>query len=399
MLSELRVRDLGVIEDLTIVAGDGMTAITGETGAGKTLIVEAIELLVGGRSDPTRVRAGADEAVIEGRFTIGDDDVVVTRVVPASGRSRAYLGGRMASVTELAETGQTMVDLHGQHAHQSLLSPSVQRGALDAFAGVDLEPRAVAKAELRDVMAALDALGGDERARARELDLLRYQVDELRAARVEDPDEDEVLSEEESRLADAAAHRDAAAAAWASLSDDGGAVDAVAGALAALGTRDALAASADRLRAISTELVDVARELQDAETSFVDDPERLRVVQDRRQTLTALRRKYGASLADVIAFATDAEARLAELESHDERAAALDARRNAVEQRVADAEQAIGDARRAAASSLAAAVEARLPDLALGGAQFVVEVGEDRAGDDVSFLFSANAGEPVRLLS
>src|SRR3954470_7586182 len=140
MLVELRVRDLGVIGDLTLMLGNGMTAITGETGAGKTLVVEAIELLVGGRGDPVLVRPGAAEAVVEGRFVDGDDEIVLGRVVPASGRSRAYIDGRMAPVAALAEAGSRLVDLHGQHAHQSLLQPAAQRGALDAFAGVDLDP-------------------------------------------------------------------------------------------------------------------------------------------------------------------------------------------------------------------------------------------------------------------
>src|SRR6476659_10233848 len=139
MLTELHVRDLGVITDLTLVLGPGMTALTGETGAGKTLLVEAIELLVGGRADPVLMRPGADEAVVEGRFVDGDSEVVLRRVVPAaSGRSRAYVDGSMATMGALSDVGAGLVDLHGQHAHQSLLSAAVQRAALDAFAGSDI---------------------------------------------------------------------------------------------------------------------------------------------------------------------------------------------------------------------------------------------------------------------
>src|SRR5436305_1846226 len=141
MLSELHVRDLGVIADLQLVLGDGMTALTGETGAGKTLLVEAIELLVGERADGVLVRPGADEARVEGRFVLETGaEVVVARVVPRTGRSRAYVDGRLATATELAELGRALVDLHGQHAHQSLLSPKVQRAALDRFGDIDLRP-------------------------------------------------------------------------------------------------------------------------------------------------------------------------------------------------------------------------------------------------------------------
>ena len=146
MLSELRVTQLGVIEDLTLVFGPGMTALTGETGAGKTLVVEAVELLLGGRADPVLVRPGAAEAVVEGRFLVpggaeGDREVVLSRVVPADGRSRAYIDGRMATAAALGDVGDGLVDLHGQHAHQSLLSTTSQRDALDAFARVDRSRR------------------------------------------------------------------------------------------------------------------------------------------------------------------------------------------------------------------------------------------------------------------
>src|SRR5689334_14566029 len=134
MLVELAVSDLGVIADLSLVFGPGMTALTGETGAGKTLLVTAIELLVGGRADATVVRPGAEEARVDARFIDRDcNEVVLTRVVPADGRSRAYVDGRVAPVAALAEHGAALVDLHGQHAHQSLLSVSTQRAALDAY--------------------------------------------------------------------------------------------------------------------------------------------------------------------------------------------------------------------------------------------------------------------------
>src|SRR5918998_672466 len=151
MLLELAVADLGVISDLSLVLGPGMTALTGETGAGKTLLVEAIELLVGGRADGDLVRPGAEEARVEGRFLDGDDEVVLARVVPRTGRSRAYVDGRLATAAVLAERGAALVDLHGQHAHQSLLSAATQRAALDLVAGVDLGPLHAARARVAAV--------------------------------------------------------------------------------------------------------------------------------------------------------------------------------------------------------------------------------------------------------
>src|SRR5436309_5799633 len=156
MLVELFVKNLGVIADLRLLVGEGMTALTGETGAGKTMLVEALELLVGGRADAALVRPGADEAVIEGRFVVDDqEEVVLARVVPAVGRSRAYVNGRLAPASALAEWGTRLVDLHGQHEHQSLLSPAVQRHALDQFGSVELTTFLDAKRDLAHIEAQL----------------------------------------------------------------------------------------------------------------------------------------------------------------------------------------------------------------------------------------------------
>ena len=164
MLVELRVRDLGVIEDSSITLGSGMTALTGETGAGKTLVVEALELLMGGRADPVIVRSGAKEALVEGRFFESieseESESILARSVPNSGRSRAWLDGGMATASALSEAGSRLVDLHGQHSHQSLLDPASQRAALDAFAGVDLAPLLDARSRVRRLASEIERLGG-----------------------------------------------------------------------------------------------------------------------------------------------------------------------------------------------------------------------------------------------
>src|SRR5258708_490152 len=190
MLSELRVENLGIIAELRVTLGTGLTVITGETGAGKTLIVDALDLLTGGRADPQLVREGAAEARVEGRFDDGDDEIVLARVIPADGRSRGYVNGRLATVSELAECGRRLVDLHGQHTHQSLLAPAEQRALLDTFVGPKaasaLAALRTARTTVRALADELAGLGGDERARAREVDLLRYQVEEIDAAGIAD---------------------------------------------------------------------------------------------------------------------------------------------------------------------------------------------------------------------
>ncbi len=399
MLAELRVRDLGVIAELSLLLGPGMTALTGETGAGKTLVVTAIELLVGGRADPGMVRPGAKEAVIEGRFVAdGDDEVVLRRVVPASGRSRGYVDGHLATLAELAERGATLVDLHGQHDHQSLLTPAVQRRALDRYGGVDLEPLRRARKELAAVAERLAELGGDERERAREVDLLRFQVEELDAAELDDPEEDERLRHEAELLADATGHAEAAAAAVEALSGDGGATDAVSVALAALEGRSPFADAAARLRSVAAEVADLAAELRHVGECIEADPERQAEVGARRQRLQELRRKYGDTLSEVMDWADKARERLRALERRDVVAAELDAERAQLLVELARCEAEVAAARSACAGPLAEAVEAQLPDLALPKARLEVEV-TGVAGREVTFLFAANPGMPLQPLA
>jgi DNA repair protein RecN (Recombination protein N) len=412
VLEELAVRDLGVIDQLRLVLRPGMTALTGETGAGKTLLVDAIELLVGGRADPSLVRAGAEEALVEGRFALdgiegaehdgdggADREVVLARAIPATGRSRAYVNGRLATVAELRAWGERLVDLHGQHAHQSLLTPAVQRAALDRHGAIDLGPLRDARARRRAVEAQLADLGGDERARARELDLLRFQVEELERAAIAGPDEDDRLDAEETTLGDAVAHQEAAAAAVASLSADAGAADGLGRAIAAVAGRPPFAGVEARLRSVDAEVTDLAAELRAVGEAIVDDPERLAAIRERRQLLRDLRRKYGDTLAEVLAFADEASARLAELEQHDRRASELDAARQQAAEAEAAAAAEVAAARRSAAGPLAAAVEANLRELAMARARLEVSVDGADPGDDVALLLAANPGSPPQPLA
>jgi len=410
MLTELRVRDLGVIEDLTLELGPGMTALSGETGAGKTLVVEALDLALGGRASPGLVRAGADEAVVEARFVVRDPstdgaerEVTVVRNIPATGRSRAWVDGRPAPVSALAEAAGSLVDIHGQHDQQSLLAPAAQRQALDAFAAVDLAPMAAARADLRAIDVRLAALGGDDQQRAREIDMLAHQVGEIAGASIVDVDEESALIAEEDRLADLGAHRAAAAAALEALegSDGAGETSALgqlARAAAELAGRSPFATWTERLRGALAELTDVTTDLRRVVETWEDDPDRLADVQGRRRRLADLRRKYGGTLAEVAAYGTQAEARLGELEGAGAAAEALGTECMVAERALAVAEAAVLAVRRGAAPELARAAGERLQGLAMPGARFEIEVG-GQAGESVRFLLGANPGEPVQPLA
>ena len=409
MLIELRVENLGIVAELQVTVGAGLTVITGETGAGKTLLVDALDLLTGGRADPQLVRDGADEARVEGRFDDGDDELVLARVIPADGRSRGYVNGRLATATELGEIGRRLVDLHGQHAQQSLLAPAEQRALLDRFTGAKaaraLTELRAARDEMRRIDGELAKLGGDERARAREVDLLRYQVDEIGAAAITGPDEDERLQVEADLLADAEAHGESLARAYREL--EGPAEDALGAAVAALEGRPPFAELATRLRALQSEVQDVAHDVRTSEESVVVDPERLETVQARRALLAELKRKYGPALRDVVDYGEATRTRLVELEEHEQRAARLEASKQTAEDTMQRAAGALSKARRAAAPRLAEAVTQHLRELALPAATFSIDITSDTdpalIGDDgadtVTFLLAPNPGEPARALA
>jgi DNA repair protein RecN (Recombination protein N) len=406
VLVELQVSNLGVISHLSVQPGPAMTAVTGETGAGKTLIVGAIALLVGGRADASMVRAGAAEAVVDGRFVIDGEEVVLSRVIPASGRSRAYRNGRPVSAAELAELGTQLVEIHGQHVHQQLLSPTAQRRALDAFAGIDTGPLDAAAATVRRLRADIESLGGDERARARNLDLLTFQLNELDEAALDDPDEDDRLQALESRLGQVEQLRLASEGALADLSTDGAARDRVASAQVALGAvphDPGLAAIAQRLAGLLIEIDELIADLRSEADGLVDDPSQLAGIQQRRRVLTGLRRKYGATLADVIAERDRLRVQVDELAGMDDRIEQLTAELAAAEQDWETQAHTVGAARRAAAPELARAVGDHLGSLGMPAARIEVSVaagprGPD-AGDDVEFMLAANPGSPPQPLA
>ena len=411
-LVELRVRGLGVIDDVTVELGPGMTALTGETGAGKTLLVEALGLLLGGRAAPAVVRAGVDEAVVEGRFDQGadggspdgddpDGEILLARSVVRGGRSRAWIDGRMASIGTLAEAAAGLIELHGQHQHRSLVHSDAQRHALDTFAGIDLGDLQVARRQLRVLTDESEALGGDARQRAREVDLLQYQIDEIDGAAVEDGGEDGRLELEEDRLSAAASHRQAATEALAALAgmDETGAVDRLAEASGALAGRPPLASLEVRVRSAMAELTDLATELRAVVEQWEDDPERLEQIRSRRQLLHQLERKYGDDLDEVLACAAGARERMALIAEDERRALVLDGEIDGARVVLGAAEQAVAAARREAAPRLAEQIRATLSGLAMPAVRFDVAAEGDGPADQVTFLLGANPGEPLQPLA
>jgi DNA repair protein RecN (Recombination protein N) len=441
MLAELRIRDLGVIDDAHLEVSAGLNVLTGETGAGKTMVVDALSLLLGGRADPGAVRAGRPAALVEGRLDTGGDgevakalaaaglededgELLVARQVLAEGRSRAQLQGRMATVATVAEVLRPLVEVHGQHEFQHLLRPGVQRDLLDRFAGGGvLEQRAAFAAgwrRLRAVTRELDELATMARERARESDLLRHQLDEIGAAQVRVGESAELAAEAE-RLANAESLQQAAALAHQLLErdDDTGAATALGAAARAVqgpgGHDPALGELTGRAQALAAEVGDLASSLRAYAEAVLVDPARLEEVQARIALLRDLERKYGDDEAAVLAFADQAAGRLAELEGGTLRSEALAAEAAQLRHDLAGLGAALTAARRRAAARLGEALRVELADLAMPSAEVRVAVEQDEdatglevdgrrlaAGDDgldrVEVRLAAHPGAPLRPL-
>jgi len=399
MLVELSIENLGIIESSRLTFDSGFTAFTGETGAGKTMLVEAIGLVVGQRADVSVIRDGAEEARVEARFVTsgpdGDVETILCRVLHREGRSRAYINDRMATVATLAEVGQSLVDIHGQHAHQRLMSASVQRDSLDAFGKVDTSALREAREAVTQIDANLAALGGDEKSRVREIDLLSFQCEEIENAGLSRPDEDQTLSREEDELGDVVRHQEALQKVSALLSDDGNAVDLLGQVSRSLSPISSMREVRERVENLLAELNDISHTVRGAAENSEENPERLEEIRLRRQALRDLVRKYGDTIADVMAFGAEARTRLNELLSYSERVQDLETSRVAALKVLHNRQLEVGRQRRKTAPGLAAAVEKRLRLLALPHATIQVAVGDevsDPSGEAVSFMLAANPG-------
>ncbi len=405
MLAEMRIQGLGVIDDATLELDPGLTVLTGETGAGKTMVVTGLTLLGGGRAEASRVADGARRAVVEGRFTgdaaalavadeVGaetDDDgtLIAVRTVGADGRSRAHLGGRGVPVGVLARLADAALAVHGQNDQLRLLRPAEQRALLDRFAGdavaALLERYRHVRTEWQAVAAELRERRDGARRLAQEADLLRHGLTEIAAVDPQ-PGEDRELIDQARRLAAADDLREAATVARAAVAGadvldaaDGSAL----GAVALVGeARHRIAGTGDpELTALDAMLADVLAQLDDVGgelSAYLDrldaDPERLAQVLTRQAELKALTRKYAADTDGVLAWAEEARARLGRLDTSDDALAALAARRDELAAELAAHAAALSDARAGAAARLAEATTAELGGLAMPDARLLVEV-------------------------
>jgi DNA repair protein RecN (Recombination protein N) len=433
LLRHLRVTNFAILSDVALDFGSELNVLSGETGAGKSLIVEAVNLLRGGRASADIPRAGTDEAVVEALFEVPDDlrarvrarlveaglpggedsgggDLLVRRLIHRGGRSRTYVNGALTTAGRLAELGEFMVDLSGQHQHQGLVDPRRHAGILDEFSGRPELVAAMAAAwdRLREIDDTIERLGARSAGdRAERADFVRFQLEELAGASLQ-PGEDEELARERARLASFDRLEGGAREAEQLLyGGDGAAVERL----------DAAARELDRLRAIDAAVGEPARAVAEARVLVEDaaaqlrayadhlegDPERLAEVEERIALIARLKRKHGGQLDEVLARAAALERELAELDGAAGRLEQLAAERAAAEREARAAAARLTEARRAAAARLAREVEATLRDLGMASARLSVAVEPAALGphgaDRVELMLCANRGEEAKPLA
>jgi DNA repair protein RecN (Recombination protein N) len=442
VLLELSIRNFAIIEDLRLQFGAGFSVLTGETGAGKSIIIDGLNLLLGGRADSTMVRTGADRAQIEGTFSLpagseildvleaeqlrGDepDRLILAREVKSSGRSVSRVNGRIVTLGLLREITAGLVDIHGQSEHLSLVRVREHLNLLDRYA--DLE---AARQEVESLVRRLEAVRGelkqllrDERELARRIDLLNYQIDEIHQANLR-ADEEGELKDERTRLANAEQLAELADEARVYLEGEtlevpglrdlvGNLVRALAGLAKIDPSRGPLRELAEHVSYQVEELGDQVRDYRD-QIEF--NPRRLAAVEERIELIRRLQRKYGDSIEDVLEYAHRAQAELETISHSEERIEELHAEEDVLLRAIGKQGAALSEARRAAAVEMSASVERELNDLRMTGSKFAVDIQwrsdsdgaivpgrEERVAfdttglDQVEFLISPNPGEPLK---
>lgn len=422
MLLNLTITNFAIIDRLEIQFDKGFNVLTGETGAGKSIVLDAVGLLLGERARPDLVRAGAEEATVAALFdltgrddilqafaTAGfavDDDLVLRRVVQAGGRSRAYINGTLVTLGQLQPLAELLVTICGQHEHQGLLQRSVHLAILDQYGGLTEQLGAYRRSyeALQAVGLQLEQLEEAERDRARRLEELRHQSDEIAAAQLL-PDEEEALLSERLLLQNAERLEGVARLGYDALYGGSGAVCEVLGGLAddlqTAGRIDAgLGAHAEILKRSLFDLEDVAVQLRGYLDRIGHEPERLEQIEARLAVLARLKRKYAATLAEVLELKAASDREIVELESAGETRETLAREKSALEAKTRELGEVLSLARRSAATGLTAAMRTELADLAMPGAAFDVSISSlSHPGADgmerIEFLVSPNPGEPL----
>lgn len=416
MLQELRIRNFAIVDLLRITFGEGLNVITGETGAGKSLLVNAIDLILGGRARSDFIKEGADEAWIEAFFeadhlsaldSLGissDGELLIKRMISRSGKSRAYINDSPVTIQTLSSLGNSLVDLHGQHEHQSLLSTAVQRTIVDSFGGLEDSVKKVGEEheEFQTLQNSLTVLKEKSRQKEERVDLLQYQIDEIDSAALQ-PDEKKGLVEEKSILSNLTSLRGYSEESFSLLKDADGSV------LENLGRTIRLIEDLNRIDTTSEELLRIMRDaeamLQDAghtvrelKEKYDCDPVRLEDIESRLALIDSLERKYGPGIDAILAHRADASTELEELQDYDQRLSEMEAKLQEIDTKLSESAEGLSRERKKKSMDIEKKIKKLLSELAFSHPDFKIKVSEAPISstgiDRVEFLFSANPGQP-----
>jgi len=421
MLTTLRIKNLALVSDLTLELQPGCNVITGETGAGKSIIIGALNLVLGERADRTLIRSGEESCSVEAVFDVKklrapliifleenglepceDNQLVLKRTFTGAGTNRQFINGSATTLNVLASIGESLVDMHGPHDHQSLLHPAKQLLILDAFGGLENERELFGELVRRRSVLENEksALIVDEKTYARQLELLRFQVQEISAACLQ-PDENKYVEEEFNRASNAAKLLQLSQTALDALGENENSLLTQSGVIGrVLAELQRVDAGAANLVGLHVHAMETLRELQAELSNYADkvdvNPARLAELEERLNLIHSLKRKYGASLAEVIAFGDDAKAKLQSLESRDAELARLNAALEKLDAEILSAGKKLSAARKKIIPRLAKAVGKQLEDLGFKQSKFDVAIKTDLVGDEVTSLKSK---ESQRLLT
>lgn len=397
MIRELHIENFVVVERATVLFEPGVVAITGASGAGKSVLLSAISLACGARSESDLVRSGCEEARIDMRFEAKDDggatiEHVLTRVIPREGRSRAYIDGRPSTAFALADLSAKFIDIHGQHEQHRLGSVRVRSDLLDAFGGITRDETDTLAGEVAAIQAEMATLGGSASERQRELDFLDYQLREIDEIDPHDGELEE-LQHEERLLSDIDRIQDLAHRVGTVLKSD----DALRSVLREMEQVDSFTSATVRLDGVLAELADIADEVRAQISGLEDDPARLVFVRDRISSLKALCRRYGDTLQEVLAFRENAAQQAERLRHHDERFHELEVALQTAQGNYLDSADELRSLRKKFAPLLADEINQHLSTLGMPFSRFNVLI-DGLDGGEVDFLFSSNGSDDLRAL-
>jgi DNA repair protein RecN (Recombination protein N) len=420
MLSELRIKNLAIIDDLTVRFGKGLNILTGETGAGKSIIIDSLGLALGSRAQSEFVRAGEKEAVVQAYFELSNrpefpdigldfsDGLILSRYVSASGKSRAYINDAMVSLHSLSEIGKTLVDIHGQHEHQSLLSVNRHRDFLDSFGNLDDEKQKVniLFREVEHLRSEKDILRQKMKERAQRIDLLRFQILEIDEVKLQ-PGEKETLTAERTIAVNLNRLKELSETAYAMIYGSEGScmekLSLIIGKAKELAAIDQSAAEILRmLEEGSPFLEDAAFALRKQKDTYELEPGKLEQIEERLEVIRKLEKKYGEGIEQIVKYRDDADRELKMLEHAEEKLDALGDELEGKEVLLTHAAEQLSQKRRKTALHMESLMKKELNELALQNAEFAADIKKevlcDHGFDKVEFLFSANPGEPVKPL-